>query len=153
MAKKILQAKNVPYVVAAPLLIQDIASWSKSGIGGLQSVILYALPELDGAVDAVPLGGLVKDDIYLVRERVYALCERLNKWVALRKKSASERNIAVMLYGFPPGVGATGRPPLDIPKSLERALKALRDEGYDLGDAPIPSGRRSWTSGRSRTVL
>ena len=141
VAKKILQAKNVPYVVAAPLLIQDIASWSKSGIGGLQSVILYALPELDGAVDAVPLGGLVKDDIYLVRERVYALCERLNKWVALRKKSASERNIAVMLYGFPPGVGATGTAALlNVPKSLERTLKALRDEGYDLGDAPIPSG-------------
>ena len=28
------------------------------GIGGLQGVVLYALPELDGAIDAVPLGGL-----------------------------------------------------------------------------------------------
>ena len=45
----ILRAKNVPYVVAAPLLIQDVDSWTESGIRGLQSVILYALPELDDA--------------------------------------------------------------------------------------------------------
>ncbi len=32
----------------------------RDGISGLQSVVLYALPELDGAVDTVPLGGLVR---------------------------------------------------------------------------------------------
>ena len=141
VAQTILRAKNVPYVVAAPLLIQDIASWTQSGIGGLQSVILYALPELDGAIDAIPLGGLVKDDIYLAKERVYALAERLKKWTGLRRKSSSERKIAVMLYGFPPGVGATGTAALlNVPKSLERTLQTLRDEGYDLGDGPLPSG-------------
>jgi hypothetical protein len=51
---------------------------------------------------------LVGDDIYLTRERVYALADRLTKWVALRRKTAAERTVAVMLYGFPPGVGATG---------------------------------------------
>ncbi|MCZ0902267.1 cobaltochelatase subunit CobN, partial [Microcoleus sp. HI-ES] len=59
VAKRILTAKNVPYFVSAPLLIQDIHSWTRQGIGGLQSVVLYALPELDGAIDPVPLGGLV----------------------------------------------------------------------------------------------
>ena len=32
-----------------------MASWVRDGISGLQSVVLYALPELDGAVDTVPL--------------------------------------------------------------------------------------------------
>ncbi|MFM8005660.1 MAG: cobaltochelatase subunit CobN, partial [Dolichospermum sp.] len=59
VAKRILAAKNVPYIVAAPLLIQDIYSWTRQGVGGLQSVVLYALPELDGAIDTIPLGGLV----------------------------------------------------------------------------------------------
>lgn len=27
------------------------------GFPGLQSVVLYSLPELDGAIDTVPLGG------------------------------------------------------------------------------------------------
>ncbi|MDY7024083.1 MAG: DUF3479 domain-containing protein, partial [Cyanobacteriota bacterium] len=66
IAKKILTAKNVPYLIAAPLLIQDIYSWTRQGIGGLQSVVLYALPELDGAIDTVPLGGLVGEKIYIV---------------------------------------------------------------------------------------
>lgn len=30
------------------LLLQDMASWSRDGIAGLQSVVLYSLPELDG---------------------------------------------------------------------------------------------------------
>lgn len=36
VAKAILSSMNVPYVVAAPLLIQDLASWSEQGIQGLQ---------------------------------------------------------------------------------------------------------------------
>ena len=91
IAKGILGSKNVPYVVAAPLLIQvggagwlaagwqvlawqqlsapflsgicrargaeccfvlqDMATWVRDGISGLQSVVLYSLPELDGAID------------------------------------------------------------------------------------------------------
>ena len=42
----------------------------RDGIAGLQSVVLYSLPELDGAIDTIPLGGLVGDAIYLVPERV-----------------------------------------------------------------------------------
>ena len=67
VARAILEAKNVPYLVAAPLLLQDIPSWQRDGVQGLQSVVLYSLPELDGAIDAVPLGGLVGNGIHLVR--------------------------------------------------------------------------------------
>lgn len=99
MAEEILLAKNVPYFVAAPLLIQDVKAWFEQGIGGLQSVVLYALPELDGAIDAIPLGGLCCGDkafcnsqrdlancpreageIRLVEERLFALTKRIQKW-------------------------------------------------------------------------
>lgn len=92
IARSILQVKNVPYVVAAPLLIQDMGSWVKDGVAGLQSVVLYSLPELDGAIDTVPIGGLVGDDIYLVPERVQRLAERLLRWTALRTKSPLVRS-------------------------------------------------------------
>lgn len=137
VAKRILTAKNVPYIVAAPLLIQDIHSWTRQGIGGLQSVVLYALPELDGAIDTVPLGGLVGEDIYLVPERVQRLIGRVKNWVALRQKPASERKIAIILYGFPPGYGATGTAALlNVPRSLLKFLHALKDQGYTVGDLP-----------------
>ncbi|MDJ0595693.1 MAG: magnesium chelatase subunit H [Pleurocapsa sp. MO_226.B13] len=137
VAKRILTAKNVPYIVAAPLLIQDIHSWTRQGIGGLQSVVLYSLPELDGAIDTVPLGGLVGEDIYLVPERLHRLTGRVENWIGLRHKPTPERKIAVILYGFPPGYGATGTAALlNVPKSLFNFLQALKAQGYDVGELP-----------------
>lgn len=137
VAKQILSAKNVPYLVAAPLLIQDIYSWTRQGIGGLQSVVLYALPELDGAIDTIPLGGLVGNDIYIVPERVDRLTGRLKQWIALRQKPMAERKLAILLYGFPPGYGATGTAALlNVPKSLLKLLQSLKAQGYDVGDLP-----------------
>ncbi|MFM7579358.1 MAG: cobaltochelatase subunit CobN, partial [Microcystaceae cyanobacterium] len=100
VAKRILTAKNIPYLIAAPLLIQDIYSWTRQGIGGLQSVVLYALPELDGAIDTVPLGGLVGEDIYLIPERVKRLTGRVKNWIKLQQKPTQERKLAIILYGF-----------------------------------------------------
>ena len=137
VAKRILSAKNVPYIVAAPLLIQDIHSWTRQGIGGLQSVVLYALPELDGAIDPVPLGGLVGENIYLIPERVQRLVGRLKRWITLRQTPPAERRIAIVLYGFPPGYGATGTAALlNVPRSLLKFLQALKDQGYTVGDLP-----------------
>ncbi|MEM7594409.1 MAG: magnesium chelatase subunit H [Cyanobacteria bacterium P01_A01_bin.83] len=137
VAKRILTAKNVPYIVAAPLLIQDIYSWTRQGIGGLQSVVLYSLPELDGAIDTIALGGLVGEDIYLVPERLHRLTNRVKKWVSLRHKPTPERKLAVILYGFPPGYGATGTAALlNVPKSLLNFLQALKAQGYDVGELP-----------------
>ncbi|MCP9841761.1 cobaltochelatase subunit CobN [Synechococcus sp. J7-Johnson] len=137
VAQRILRAKNVPYVVAAPLLIQDLHSWTRQGIGGLQSVVLFALPELDGAIDPVPLGGLVGDRIYLIPERLKRLTGRLNAWIALRRKPPSDRRLAIVLYGFPPGYGATGTAALlHVPASLLRLLEALSADGYAVGPLP-----------------
>jgi magnesium chelatase subunit H len=137
VAKRILSLKNVPYIVAAPLLIQDIHSWTRQGIGGLQSVVLYSLPELDGAIDPVPLGGLVGEQIYLIPERVQRLTGRLKHWIKLRQTPAAEKRIAIILYGFPPGYGATGTAALlNVPRSLLALLEALKAEGYIVGELP-----------------
>ncbi len=137
VAKRILSAKNVPYIVAAPLLIQDIYSWTRQGVGGLQSVVLYALPELDGAIDTIPLGGLVGEQIYLIPERIQRLTNRVKSWVSLGQKPISQRKIAIILYGFPPGYGAVGTAALlNVPRSLIKLLNALKAQGYTVGDIP-----------------
>ncbi len=137
VSKRILSAKNVPYIVTAPLLIQDLRSWTRQGIGGLQSVVLYALPELDGAIDTIPLGGLVGEDIYLVPDRVKRLTERLKHWIDLHRTPPAERRIAIILYGFPPGYGAVGTAALlNVPRSLLNLLHALKQQGYTVGDLP-----------------
>jgi len=135
VAKNLLQNMNVPYIVAAPLLLQDIPSWRKQGVQGLQSVVLYSLPELDGSVDSVVLGGLVGDVIALVPERVRKLCSRIQGWITLRQTPVQDRTICISIYGFPPNVGAVGTAALlDVPHSLEQLLHRLSKEGYNVGD-------------------
>ena len=138
IAQAILTAKNIPYIVAAPLLVQNLESWMADGVAGLQSVVLYSLPELDGSVDTVPLGGLVGDNIFLIPERVKKLTARVKKWTGLRKKPAHERKLAVLLYGFPPGVGAVGTAALlNVPRSLKSLLLRLKQEVISLLDATL----------------
>ncbi|GKY95621.1 hypothetical protein MPSEU_000523400 [Mayamaea pseudoterrestris] len=135
IAKELLTSMNVPYMVASPLLLQSIQQWKRNGVQGLQSVVLYSLPELDGAVDTVVLGGLVGDKIALVPERVRKLIQRIDGWVRLRRTPPSDRKIAISVYGFPPNVGAVGTAALlDVPRSLEMLLARLHKEGYNLGD-------------------
>lgn len=38
VATELLSAKDVPYVIAAPLLIQDLVGWRRDGVQGLQQV-------------------------------------------------------------------------------------------------------------------
>lgn len=131
----ILRQLNVPYVVAAPLLIQDLHSWKKNGVAGLQSVVLYSLPELDGAIDTVCIGGLVGEEIYLIKDRVQRLTGRLKNWISLRNKQNADKKVAIVIYGFPPSIGATGTAALlNVPRSLSNILKSLKQEGYDVGE-------------------
>ena len=74
-----------------------MASWTRDGIAGLQSVVLYSLPELDGAIDSIPLGGLVNNEIYLVPERVERLAARIKKWVGLRRTPAKVLSTPIKL--------------------------------------------------------
>ena len=141
VAREILTAKAIPYFVATPLLVQDIASWAADGVGGLQSVVTYALPELDGAVDSFVLGGLAAGDVFLVPERVRALARRVRAWARLRDTPPGQRRVAALVYGFPPGVGATGTAALlNVPASLDALVAALAGAGYDVGPGPASDG-------------
>lgn len=135
IAEQLLSNMNIPYIIACPLLLQSITQWQKSGVLGLQSVVLYSLPELDGAIDTVVLGGLVGDKIALIPERVRKLTNRIKSWYTLRTKSNYDKKVAISVYGFPPNVGATGTAALlDVPHSLEQLLFRLHKEGYNVGD-------------------
>ena len=68
------------------------------------------------------------------------MASRVRRWVELRRKPPSERRVAILMYGFPPGVGATGTAALlNVPRSLEGLLHRMRTEGYDLGPGAMSS--------------
>ena len=75
---------------------------------GLQSMVLYSLPELNDAINVVVLGGLAGDQITLIPEWVRKLCGRLHGWISLRKTHIEDCRVSIVLYGFPPNVGQWG---------------------------------------------
>ena len=145
-AQEMLAELNVPYLAVQALEFQSINQWRESPMGlmPVESTIMVAIPELDGATGPMVFSGRDKDDprrsfdMSPETERVERLASRVSKLVALRRKQRSERKIAITLFNFPPNSGATGTAAhLSVFESLFNSLKALSRAGYNVD---LPEG-------------
>ncbi len=137
-----LTALDVPYVAAHPLEFQTLSQWQASagGLGPVETTMLIALPEIDGATNPTVFAGREGStgatDTRAMQpcvERVAALADKVARLVRLRRKAAQERHLGIVLYGFPPNAGAAGTAAyLGVFESLFNTLHALAAEGYDL---------------------
>ena len=136
-AEEILRSLNVPYIVAQPLYVQNLESWAQNGVGAMQSAALYALPEMDGAVDPVVLGAIDDGKFVTVPDRLARLSHLALKWAQLRHTANREKKVALVVYDYPPGLGKKGTAALlDVPRSLLSMLRRLQQEGYEVGALP-----------------
>ncbi len=136
-AVDILSSLDAPYIVAQPLYVQDFVSWRKHGVSPMQAAALYALPEMDGAVDPVIIGALNNGRFEVVPDRLQRLCGLVRRWAALRHKPNREKKVAFVVYDYPPGMGKKATAALlDVPRSLWNLLRRLQAEGYNVGDLP-----------------
>ena len=150
-AVETLSKLNVPYISAHPLEFQTLYQWenSSTGLGPIETTMLVALPELDGATSPTVFAGRQGDeeprvDALIARdvktkamvpynERVDALIARAVKTAELRRSEVFERKIAIVLFGFPPNAGAVGTAAyLEVFESLFNTLKAMKDAGYQI---------------------
>ncbi len=148
-----LTALDVPYVAAHPLEFQTLAQWGASdgGLGPVETTMLVALPEIDGATNPTVFAGRhggsdcvgchmkcgqAPTDARAMapcHERIASLTEKVVRLARLRRKPVSERNVGIVLFGFPPNAGAIGTAAyLSVFESLFNTLHAMKDEGYDL---------------------
>jgi magnesium chelatase subunit H len=151
-AVQALAALDVPYIAAHPLEFQTLAQWAASagGLGPVETTMLIALPEIDGATNptvfagrhgAEPCTGCARrckgtSDVQAMTacpERVAALADKVARLAALRRSRVEERRVAIVLYGFPPNAGAVGTAAyLSVFESLHATLLAMEAEGYDV---------------------
>jgi len=151
-AEEMLARLDVPYVAAQPLEFQSIEQWqaSPSGLSALESTIMVAIPELDGATGPIVFGGRPGAEgagrttqMAGIDDRVEMLAARVERLVDLRKTPRGERNIAIVLFNFPPNGGATGTAAyLSVFESLHRTLSAMQAEGYDVEVPPTVEALR-----------
>ena len=151
-ALKVLTALDIPYIAAHPLEFQTLGQWagSKQGLGPIETTMLIALPELDGATNPMVFAGRHGDEgchgctrecasasstreMAPCPERIEVLAARVEKQVALRRSRVAERRVGIVLFGFPPNAGAAGTAAyLDVFRSLHNTLHAMAAQGYDL---------------------
>ena len=154
-AEEVLAGLDVPYIGAHPVEFQTLKSWSEDarGLMPVESTMMVAIPELDGAIMPMTFGGRCGvsetenrcvgcDGVNCSRnmashpERAGKLADRVAKLVALRRIARAERKVAIVIFNFPPNAGNTGTAAyLSVFESLHRTMIAMKQGGYTL-DVP-----------------
>ena len=138
-AVETLSGLDLPYIAAHPIEFQSLESWAEGRLGLLpiETTMMVAIPELDGAIAPSLFGGRSDDGEGPVRamrghpERANALAAKTAKLVAMRKAKRSQRKLAIVIFNFPPNSGATGTAAhLAVFQSLHATLLRLAAEGY-----------------------
>jgi magnesium chelatase subunit H len=158
-AEATLAALDVPYVAAHPVEFQTLDQWggSERGLLPVESTIMVAIPELDGATGPMVFGGrgggaghqcsgcsrrctfdATQDalDMRGCSERTSMLAARVARTVALRRAARSERRVALVLFDYPPASGNCGTAAhLGVFDSMHNTLLAMKAQGYTV-DVP-----------------
>ncbi len=143
----LLSQLDVPYIAAQPLEFQTIEQWEASaqGLGPIETTMLIALPELDGATNPTVFAGRHGLDspnasdckaMAPCVERIAVLTEKTKRLALLRRKQNADKKVGVVLFGFPPNAGAVGTAAyLSVFESLFNTLTRMKADGYTL-DVP-----------------
>jgi magnesium chelatase subunit H len=158
-AEEILTKLNVPYIAAHPVEFQNLEQWGGSdrGLMPVESTIMVAIPELDGATVPMVYGGRPgaakttcqgceqrctfteehnPQDMFTCIGRTAMLAARVAKLVDLRKSENANRKIAIVIFNFPPNAGNIGSAAyLSVFESLHHVLVEMRQKGYTV-DVP-----------------
>jgi len=154
-AVALLGKLDVPYIAAQPLEFQTLGQWANSGqgLGPIETTMLVALPEIDGATNPTVFAGRhgsegcngcsagcgAQSDCKAMapcHERITSLAEKTLRLAKLRRKQNAQKKVGVVLFGFPPNAGAVGTAAyLSVFESLFNTLNRMKDEGYTV-DVP-----------------
>ncbi len=147
-----LSALNVPYMGAQPLEFQTLGQWAKSaqGLGPVETTMLVALPEIDGASNPTVFAGRHGEEgctgcaykcpcasatkaMAPCYERIEMLADKAANLARLRRLKNAEKNVGIVLFGFPPNAGAVGTAAyLSVFESLHNTLHQMKADGYDV---------------------
>ncbi len=151
-AEEALADLDVPYIAAHALEFQRLDQWAsgQSGLSPVETTIMVAIPELDGATGPMIFGGRIGGEgchgcdrncqgdatgrrMMACPDRIEGLAERVARRALLRRSVTAGRKAAIVLYGFPPNAGAVGTAAyLGVFESLFNTLHAMKAEGYDV---------------------
>ncbi|MFD9702073.1 cobaltochelatase subunit CobN [Lentzea sp. NPDC059081] len=137
-----LAALDVP-ILQGLCLTSSRESWDSNddGLSPLDTATQVAIPEFDGRIITVPFSFKEIDSdgltVYVADpERALRVAGIAIRHGRLRHIPVADRKVVVMLSAYPTKHSRIGNAVgLDTPASTVRLLKAMREHGYDIGDA------------------
>ncbi len=149
---KLLKDMNAPILEYVTMYDRTPEEWvsDPKGCGYMTLVYRISMSEVDGAVEPIPVAATRLNryggkDIAVLDDQVRLVVRRVKKWVRLRRKEPRERRVAILLIN-PPCKGLEANVAvglgLDVPESVVRLLKLLREWGYDVGDHTPETGEK-----------
>ncbi|PWJ21706.1 cobaltochelatase subunit CobN [Jannaschia seohaensis] len=161
-AVETLVGLDMPYLAAHPLEFQTLGQWAgaRQGLGPVETTMLIALPEIDGATCPTVFAGrhgaegchgcarmcrgAGTRELAPCPERVEALVAKAARLAALRRSRAADRKVAIVLFNFPPNAGRSGSAAyLAVWESLLNTLRRLAAEGHDVEVPPSVEALRA----------
>jgi len=132
----LLKNIDAPLFNGLIMYMREVSKWEKDsrGISPLETLTAVALPEIDGAIEPIPIAGLEEGrakEINVIGDRVAKRVARIGNYIKLRRTENSRKRVALVIYNYPPGEHNVGSAAyLDVFSSLEAILRKLREEGY-----------------------
>ncbi len=151
-AVELLTRLDVPYISAQPLEFQTLGQWAESaqGLGPIETTMLVALPEIDGATNPTVFAGRhgaegcngcahacravsTCKEMAPCPERITSLGQKTLRLAKLRQMRNADKKVGVVLFGFPPNAGAVGTAAyLSVFESLFNTLQKMQADGYHV---------------------
>lgn len=132
--RKELETLGIPVVQAMPYRKGDAAAWAADPQGvQLMDVPFYlAQAEYAGIADIQIAAATRKtdDQIEPIAAQVAAVVAKALNYVKLQTKPNADKKLAVMFWNYPPGEKNLSASFLNVPRSLENTLVALKAAGY-----------------------
>ncbi len=155
-AEEVLGKLDVPYIAAHPVEFQNLSDWGSSdrGLLPVESTLMVAIPELDGATNPMVYGGRSGapgttctgchrgctfteinnvNDMFTCVERVDMLSARMDKLISLKKSKHHDRKVAIVIFNFPPNAGRVGTAAyLGVFESIYETMARMKQDGYQV---------------------
>lgn len=136
--RKELAKLGIPVVQALAYRKGDEAAWraDPQGVPLIDVPFYLAQSEYAGMTDAVVVGAVTASgDIAPIPAQASALVNKALNQVRLQRLSNGEKKVAFVFWNYPPGEKNLSASYLNVTRSLETMLKAMKAQGYDVAPA------------------
>ncbi len=129
-----LERIGVPVLQTLPSLAMSASQWaqSKDGLSQTDIASYYSPSELAGMTDPMLVSARdgVSGSLQPLPAQIDAVAAKAAALLRLQRTPTAQRRVAMLVYNYPPGEANFGASFLNVPRSVNNMLAAMKSAGY-----------------------